>query len=99
MTATTQSAPKSSPDQMLGILRQIDESMFGREKWSELLKKTDADMLQLLNVSAISKRDKIILQFALHMGIQYGVAYSRALRNAQKPLNIIKKFFTRKERK
>ena len=97
MTATTQ--PKSSPEQMIGILRQIDESMFGREKWSELLKKTDADMLQLLNVSAISKRDKIILQFALHMGIQYGVAYSRALRQAQRPLNVLKSFFTRKERK
>ena len=97
MTATT--PPKSSPEQMIGILRQIDESMFGREKWSELLKKTDADMLQLLNVSAISKRDKIILQFALHMGIQYGVAYSRALRQAQRPLNVLKSFFTRKERK
>ena len=99
MTATTQTAPKPSPDQMLGILRQIDESMFGREKWSHLLKKADEDMQQLLNIGVISKRDKIILQFALHMGIQYGVAYSRALRQAQRPLNVLKSFFTRKERK
>jgi hypothetical protein len=98
MTATA-TQPKPSPEQMIGIMRKIDESMFGQQKWNDLLKKTDDDMQQLISIGVISKRDKYIMQFALHMGIQYGVAYSRALRNAQKPLNIIKKFFTRKERK
>ena len=98
MTATA-TQPKPSPEQMIGIMRQIDESMFGQQKWSDLLKKADEDMQQLINIGVISKRDKYIMHFALHMGIQYGVAYSRALRNAQKPLKILKNFFTRRDRK
>lgn len=88
-----------TPDQALTIMRQINESMFGQVKFGEMIDQSRKDMEQLLGIGLISKRDKIIFAFAIHTGIKFGVAYSHALANAQKPLNILKSFFTRRTRK
>jgi hypothetical protein len=90
---------KITPEQALAVLNQINESMFGQKKWNELVEQADKDMKSLLHFGVTSKRDRMIFNYALHIGIKYGVAYSHALRSAQKPLNIIKNFFTRKVRK
>lgn len=98
MTVTATSTQKPAPSKMIEIMNQISESMFG-QTWKSMVKKAEKDMADLVDITIISKRDRYIFVTALHLGIKYGVAYSRALRNAQKPLNIIKKFFTRKPRK
>jgi hypothetical protein len=90
---------KITPDQALTIIKQVCESMFGSKKWGEMVEKADTDMQNLLGVGVTSKRDRIIFHYALHIGISYGVAYSRALQQAQRPWNIVRSFFTRRERK
>lgn len=90
---------KISPETAQQMMRQIAESMFGPKKWEEMYVTADQHMQDLLGIGITSKRDKMIFSFALYKGITYGVAYSRALRQAQKPLNMIKSFFTRRVRK
>lgn len=88
-----------NPETAMGIITQMAESMFGQRKWAEMIEKANGDMKSLIGLEVVSKRDKVIFRYALHVGIQYGVAYSHALRQAQKPLNVIKSFFTRRVRK
>lgn len=90
---------KIQPEQAMTIITQIDESMFGQNKWAEMIEKASTDMKSLIGVAPTSKRDLVIFRFALHIGINYGVAYSHALRQAQKPWNVVRSFFTRRERK
>jgi hypothetical protein len=88
-----------NPETAMQVITQIAESMFGQKKWAEMVDKANGDMKSLIGLEVISRRDRVIFRYALHVGIQYGVAYTHALRQAQKPVNVIKSFFTRKPRK
>ena len=94
-----QDKAKIQPEQAMQIITQIDESMFGQKQWADMVEKASGDMKSLIGMGPTSKRDMFIFRFALHMGINYGVAYSHALRQAQRPWNVFKSFFTRRERK
>ncbi len=91
-------AQKPSPQQMFEIIQQVNKSMFGH-RWDDMVKHANDDMEQLIGISVLSKRDKHIFHFALHTGIKYGVAYSHALRNAQKPMNVLKNWIRRLRKK